>query len=57
MMRSAVAELAHAALVHRHLKEARNAYDTQHKLHTFSIGVPGSRDLINARKVGCLDAS
>lgn len=35
----------------RHLKEARNAYDTQHKLHTFSVGVPNSPDLIAARKV------
>lgn len=33
------------------MKEARNAYDTQHKLHTFSVGVPNSPDLIAARKV------
>lgn len=35
----------------RHLKEARNAYDTQHKLHTFSVGLPNSPDLVAARKV------
>lgn len=39
------------ACLRRHLKEARNAYDTQHKLHTFSVGLPNSPDLIAARKV------
>jgi asparagine synthase (glutamine-hydrolysing) len=40
-----------ASVAVRHLKEARNAYDTQHKLHTFSVGLPNSPDLIAARKV------
>lgn len=35
----------------RHLKEASNAFDTQHQLHTFSIGIKGSPDLLAARKV------
>lgn len=35
----------------RHLKESKNAYDTQHKLHTFSVGLAGSPDLAAARKV------
>lgn len=35
----------------RHLKEAKNAYDTAHKLHTFSVGLAGSPDLVAARKV------
>ena len=35
----------------RHLKEAKNAYDTAHKLHTFSVGLAGSPDLAAARKV------
>ncbi|KAK9789946.1 hypothetical protein WJX73_008349 [Symbiochloris irregularis] len=40
-----------AAITVRHMKEATNAYDTQHKLHTFSIGIAGSPDLLAARKV------
>jgi hypothetical protein len=43
--------LTTVACLRRHLKEARNAYDTQHKLHTFSVGLPNSPDLIAARKV------
>jgi len=35
----------------RHMKEAKNAFDTEHALHTFSIGIQGSPDLIAARKV------
>ena len=35
----------------RHLKEARNAYDREHKLHTFSVGLRGSPDLVAARRV------
>ena len=35
----------------RHLKEARNAYDTEHGVHTFSIGIAGSPDLAAARRV------
>ena len=35
----------------RHMKEAKNAFDTEHALHTFSIGIQGSPDLLAARKV------
>ncbi len=35
----------------RHLKEAKNAYDREHKLHTFSVGLRGSPDLVAARRV------
>ncbi len=35
----------------RHIKESANAFDKDHKLHTFSIGIGGSPDLIAARKV------
>ena len=35
----------------RHMKEAKNAFDTEHPLHTFSIGIQGSPDLVAARKV------
>ena len=35
----------------RHMKEAKNAFDTEHALHTFSIGIQGSPDLVAARKV------
>ena len=35
----------------RHLKEAKNTYDNKHKLHTFSVGIAGSPDLLAARKV------
>jgi asparagine synthase (glutamine-hydrolysing) len=34
-----------AAIAARHLKEARNAFDVDHPLHTFSIGIAGSPDL------------
>ncbi len=34
----------------RHMKEASNAFDTEHPLHTFSIGIAGSPDLAAARK-------
>ena len=33
------------------MKEAKNAFDTEHALHTFSIGIQGSPDLVAARKV------
>ena len=33
------------------MRESRNAYDTEHGLHTFSIGLPGSPDLLAARSV------
>lgn len=36
----------------RHLGEAKNAYDNRHALHTFSVGIAGSPDLLAARKVG-----
>ena len=35
----------------RHLPEAKNAYDNKHALHTFSVGIEGSPDLLAARKV------
>ncbi len=35
----------------RHLKDAKNTYDNKHKLHTFSVGIAGSPDLLAARKV------
>lgn len=35
----------------RHMKESKNAYDTDQPLHTFSIGLPGSPDLVAARRV------
>ena len=37
--------------VHRHLKEAKNAFDRTHPLHTFSIGIQGAPDLLAAREV------
>lgn len=40
-----------ASVAVRHIKEATNAYDPDHKIHTFSIGIGGSPDLIAARKV------
>lgn len=40
-----------ASVAVRHLKEASNAYDREHKLHTFSVGIAGSPDLVAARKV------
>lgn len=40
-----------ASVAVRHIKDASNAYDKHHKLHTFSIGLPGSPDLIAARQV------
>ncbi len=42
---------AHGLRTRRHLKEARNAYDTEHGVHTFSIGIAGSPDLAAARRV------
>ena len=33
------------------MKEAKNAFDTEHALHTFSVGIEGSPDLVAARKV------
>lgn len=33
------------------MKESKNAYDTEHPLHTFSVGLPGSPDLVAARRV------
>lgn len=33
------------------MKESKNAFDTEHPLHTFSIGIAGSPDLVAARKV------
>ena len=35
----------------RHIKESTNTFDKEHKLHTFSIGLPGSPDLACARQV------
>ena len=35
----------------RHLKDVKNAYDREHKLHTFSVGLRGSPDLVAARRV------
>ncbi|KAI3438337.1 hypothetical protein D9Q98_000770 [Chlorella vulgaris] len=40
-----------ASVAVRHMKEATNAFDPDHKLHTYSIGIKGSPDLIAARKV------
>lgn len=40
-----------ASVAVRHIKESTNAFDPDHKLHTFSVGVPGSPDLKAARKV------
>ena len=34
----------------RHMKEAQNAFDTDHPLHTFSIGIAGSPDLAAAAR-------
>ncbi len=42
---------AHGLRTRRHLKEARNAYDTEHGVHTFSTGIAGSPDLAAARRV------
>ena len=35
----------------RHLREAKNAYDREHPLHTFSVGIKGAPDLLAAREV------
>jgi asparagine synthase (glutamine-hydrolysing) len=35
----------------RHLKDATNTFDRKHRLHTFSVGIGGSPDLIAAKKV------
>ncbi|KAL3158675.1 Asparagine synthetase [Trebouxia sp. C0010 RCD-2024] len=40
-----------ASVAMRHLKEAKNAFDRTHPLHTFSIGIQGAPDLIAAREV------
>lgn len=40
-----------ASLICRHKESAKNAYQGEQKLHTFSIGIKGSPDLTNARKV------
>lgn len=40
-----------ASVAVRHIKEATNAFDPDHKIHTFSIGIAGSPDLKAARKV------
>jgi asparagine synthase (glutamine-hydrolysing) len=40
-----------ASVAVRHIKESTNAFDKDHKLHTYSIGIKGSPDLIAARKV------
>jgi asparagine synthase (glutamine-hydrolysing) len=45
-----------ASVAVRHIREATNAggvtsYDPAHKLHTFSIGIGGSPDLVAARRV------
>jgi len=40
-----------ASVAMRHLQEAENAFDRGQPLHTFSIGIKGSPDLVNARKV------
>eukprot|EP00891_Asterochloris_glomerata_P008873 jgi/Astpho2/8873/Aster-05503 len=40
-----------ASVASRHLKEAKNAYDRDHPLHTFSVGIKGSPDLLAAREV------
>ena len=42
-----------ASVAVRHIKEAANTFDRDHKLHTFSVGIKGSPDLIAARKVQC----
>jgi len=33
------------------MKESKNAFDIEHPLHTFSVGIAGSPDLVAARKV------
>lgn len=40
-----------ASVAVRHIKEATNAFDREHKLHTFSTGIAGSPDLKAARRV------
>lgn len=40
-----------ASVAVRHLKEAKNAFDRTHPLHTFSIGIQGAPDLLAAREV------
>ena len=40
-----------AAIAVRHLREAANAYDTDHPIHTFSVGLEGAPDLAAAREV------
>ena len=40
-----------ASIAVRHVKDATNAFDRDHKMHTFSIGIAGSPDLKAARKV------
>jgi len=40
-----------ASVAVRHIKEATNAFDPDHKIDTFSIGIAGSPDLVAARRV------
>jgi asparagine synthase (glutamine-hydrolysing) len=40
-----------ASVASRHLKDAKHTYDSEHPLHTFSIGIEGSPDLLAARQV------
>jgi asparagine synthase (glutamine-hydrolysing) len=40
-----------ASIAVRTVKDATNAFDRDHKMHTFSIGIAGSPDLKAARKV------
>ena len=40
-----------ASVAVRHIKESTNAFDKDHPIHTFSIGIAGSPDLKAARKV------
>ena len=48
--KSAESMCVHVRARCRHMKEASNAFDTEHPLHTFSIGIAGSPDLAAARK-------
>lgn len=40
-----------ASIAVRHINESNNAYHKNERLHTFSIGIKGSPDLVAARKV------
>jgi hypothetical protein len=39
-----------ASVAVRHIKECKNAFDPDHKLHTYSIGINGEQP----RRCGCL---